>query len=263
MLPSPQQFHDLINTMESAIIAQGIDIISVMKWANLWNDVGLVGLNTNDMGRLQEFRNFVHSQKKGGMVYSLVPKDLVSNKTTITTLLRYNYRDYDLAALPGGLFKRNLGLNGSLVVTKSRLFGANDKTIKGESKEGWRYIEMEADMQFMAVLENYPESHRFTLGSDTIQIWGGKRKADPNQTNNNKANKSRGGKNGGVGSKGRAGQAATSNNNNIRVPISRTQVVDLTGGGQSKSGTANAGAGRREAQKSQDPGGARGGAKAE
>ena len=39
---------------------------------------------------------------------------------------------------------------------------------------------MLADKVFMKSLEQFQESHRFNLGSDGIQIWGGKRKPEDN-----------------------------------------------------------------------------------
>ena len=230
MLPSPQQFHDLINSMESEIVAQDPDTISVLKWANLWNNTGLIGLNTGDMGKLVKFRDYIHAKKKNGMVYAMVPKELVTNKTTITTLLKYNYRDYNLETLPGGLFRRNPELDGSLVVTKSRTFGVGDKTIKGESKDGWRYVEMEADATFMALLEDYSETHRFSLGSDSIQIWGGRRRPDPGQAGRGTGNKSRG------TNPSRNGSSSRPNLKSITIapatPTGRSSnVIDLTGSG--------------------------------
>ena len=123
--------------------------------------------------------DLVQNQKKDGFIFTMVPKELVALNSTVITLLKYNFRGYNLAILPTALFRRNLDLDGKLVVKKSRLFGPTDKTLKGESKEGWRHVEMEADTTFMANLERYPESHRFSLGSDSIQIWGGKRKPEP------------------------------------------------------------------------------------
>ena len=244
MLPSPQQFHDLVNTMESEIVSQNLDIISVLKWANLWNDTGLIGLSTHDIDKLDSFRDFVYAQKKGGMTYSLIPKELVANKTTITTLLKYNFRDYDLAALPGGIFRRNLDLDGSIVVTKSRLFGAGDKTLKGESKEGWRYIELEADAAFMSALERYPESHRFSLGSDSIQIWGGRRKPEQGQAGRGRASR--------VGIRNQGGT-----NPNLKqipttpLPPGQPLTVDLTGGGTAPGKGAKSGLGEPSSIRSQ------------
>ena len=37
---------------------------------------------------------------------------------------------------------------------------------------------MEADEHFLASLAKFPESHRFALGSDGLQIWGGHRAED-------------------------------------------------------------------------------------
>ena len=221
MLPTPQQFHDLVNTMESEIVAQDLEIISVLKWANLWNDTGLIGLSTRDLGLLDNFKDYVHAQKKGGMAYALIPKELVANKTTVTTLLKYNFRDYNLASLPGGIFRRNLELDGGLIVTKSRLFGAGDKTLKGESKDGWRYVDMEADAIFMGILERFPESHRFTLGSDTIQIWGGKRR--PEQAQASRARPSR------------PGNRNQGNNNNINPNLKQVTITIPPPGQQAKT----------------------------
>ena len=248
--------------MESEIVAKDLDIISVLKWANLWNDTGLVGLSTRDPARLDNFRDFVHAQKKGGMAYALIPKELVTNKTTITTLLKYTYRDYDLAALPGGIFRRNLELDGSLVVVKSRLFGTGDKTLKGESKEGWRYVELEADLVFMGILERYPESHRFTLGSDSIQLWGGKRRPEPGQTGRGRSGRP------GTGNQGRGGGPGPSPNLRsvpltLKPPGQHQKTINLTGGGTVPGTGARSGngipSGNRDPQaKSRD--GAQGGA---
>ena len=259
MLPSPQQFHDLVNAMEKEIISKNLDIISALKWANLWNDTGLIGLSTNDMDRLNKFRDFVHSQKTGGMAYALVPKELVTNKTTITTLLKYNLRNYDLAALPGGIFRRNLDLDGSLVVTKSRIFGVGDKTLKGESKDGWRYVELEADMIFMKILEGFPESHRFHLGSDTIQLWGGKRCTDQGPSG-----RTRPGRN---GNKSQGGTSSDRNGNSSTLPPKQKPLtIDLsgTGGGTAPGPGAQSGLGIPSSNRGNrgDPshGGAQGGA---
>ena len=141
-----------------------------------------------DLSKLQEFQDFVAGQSKGGMRFSLVPKDLVSSRTTITTLLKTNYQDYNLEVLPAALFRRNLELDGELIVTRSRTFGARDKTLKGQSKDGWRHVELEADEIFMKILEGFTENHRFKLGSDGIQLWGGRRKQDPRGSNSNNNN---------------------------------------------------------------------------
>ena len=185
MIPTRQQFHDFINTLECHIITTNKSLMSVMKWSNIWDEVGLLGLSTKDLGQLDAFCNYLMSKSVGGMVFTVVPKDMVTTGTTIITLLKNNYRNYDLEILPEALFQRNLYLYGELVVSKSRIFGANDRTLKGEPKEGWRHVELQADPVFMKVLEDYPESHRFTLGSDSIQLWGGKRKPEPQDKRTN------------------------------------------------------------------------------
>ena len=189
------------------------------------------------MIKLNQFQDFIVSQIKGGMRFTLVPKELVASRTMITTLLKTNYQDYDLEILPTALFRRNLDLDGELIVTASRTFGAGDKTLKGQPKEGWRHVEMEADQVFMKVLENFTENHRFKLGSDGIQLWGGKRKPDPSQSNNQ--NRAGGGNNSNTG---------RSNNNTSKNTRqrgrSRSKAREVPGnGGSSNPQDASATAG--------------------
>ena len=57
---------------------------------------------------------------------------------------------------------------------------------------------MEADLTFMTVLEDIPDSHRIAPGSDTIQILGGERKPEA-ANKNGRANRSRGTPSGTIG----------------------------------------------------------------
>ena len=112
-------------------------------------------------------------------------------------------------------------------MTRSRIFGARDKTLKGQSKEGWRHVELEADDVFMKILENFTENHRFKLGSDGIQLWGGRRKKD--------------GAGQGKGKSGE-GQQNVSKNSQIRGARPRGNGRDSgskdTGGGQAGNSSA-------------------------
>ena len=124
MIPTKQQFHDFVNNLEYDIMTRDKGLMTVMKWSNVWDDVGLIGLSTREMDRLRAFCACLRDKKLNGMLFTVVPKDLVSLGSTVITLLKSNHRGYNLEILPAALFQRNLYLDGELVVTKSRLFGA-------------------------------------------------------------------------------------------------------------------------------------------
>ena len=114
-----------------------------------------------------------------GMEFAIVPKEFVIEDTSITTILRNVHRKLDLQMFPKALYHRNQGLRGGeLQVTHSKCYGAGDKTRNGQPKEGWRLLFLKGCPTFMSKLENYPESHRFVLGTSGIQIWGGNRKKE-------------------------------------------------------------------------------------
>ena len=106
-----------------------------------------------------------------------MPKDLVVEQSSISTLLRHEHRGFNLEDLPEAIFQRN-DLEGTLEITHSRTYGASDKTRAGQPKEGWRLVFMVGCPVFMKALANYSENHRFTVGSHPIQLWGGQRKKD-------------------------------------------------------------------------------------
>ena len=159
------------------------------------------------------------------MVFSCVPRDLVEARRSVSTILKAPLREFELAQLPRALFQRNENLAGELLVIKSKLFGPSDKTAKGISKEGWRYVELQASEEFMQSLKDFPESHHFPLGADSIQIWGGIRKEEEKDSTANFQGKSgwrNPGKNGGnarrnaptSGAGGRSGGGVGGNSNN-------------------------------------------------
>ena len=56
--------------------------------------------------------------------------------------------------------------------------------------EGWRRFVFETDEDFQESIKEYPDSHRFNLGSSGVQIWGGQRKKA--QQDNPRSARSRG-----------------------------------------------------------------------
>ena len=94
------------------------------------------------------------------------------------TLLRNNLRDYEIDCFSDGIVNKNPGLKGSVYVSHVKTYGEKDVTAFGESKNGWRLVRLQGSKEFLRSLEDFPESHRFKLGSTVIQIRGGKRKIE-------------------------------------------------------------------------------------
>ena len=162
MLPTEQQFHDATNTMECAMLGDGMEILDVLQWANMWDSVGVIGLSTTNIPLLQEFIKFVSDfDDDDGMEFTVVPKEYVVEDTSLSTILRNVHRRLDLATFPKALYHRNPGLRGGeLYVTHSKCYGAGDKARNGQPKEGWQLLFLKGCPIFMQKLEKYPESHR-------------------------------------------------------------------------------------------------------
>ena len=150
----------------------------VLESARIFGDTGVLSLNTDDVELLHAFVQNINIKRGNGFIYTIIPRELVDVRSNVNTLLKPRMKEFDLQQLPRALFFRNAGLTGKLVVVKSRTFGAADKTIRGESKEDWRSVEMVGDEDFMESLKTFPESHWFRLGAGAIQLWGGIRKEE-------------------------------------------------------------------------------------
>ena len=66
---------------------------------------------------------------------------------------------------------------------------------------------MRADDDFMKLLKLFTESHRFRLGTDGVQLWGGERKPEPSGSANNRL------QNRAFSARGRGGSGGNNNNN--------------------------------------------------
>ena len=110
-----------------------------------------------------------------GRFFTSVLKESVADSSGITVLLRNNLRGYDLDCFALTIIRDNPKLKGSIKVHQSRQYGDRDKTRQGESKAGWRLVSLTASVRFLTSLEQFTDSHRFKLGSNEIQIRGGKR----------------------------------------------------------------------------------------
>ena len=178
-VPTTQDFHDLLAALECDMLNKDAPYQGVIKWNNKWGDVGVVGLSAKNIALLKQFRDNLVDFRFQGRYFTSVIKESVMDTTGITVLLRNNLRGYDLSCFARALVRDNPKLVGSVQVHQSRRFGDKDKTRQGESKSGWRLVSLKASALFLQSLEQFPDSHRFKLGSSEVQIRGGRRAPEP------------------------------------------------------------------------------------
>ena len=121
-----------------------------------------------------------------------MPKDVLMDRTRLSTILRLNLRGFDLDCFSDELFSRNNGLRGTVGISHIKQYGKKDVTNYRESKNGWRLVRLDGSAEFLESLEAFPESKSFTLGSSVIQIRGGKRKQETRRDPNDRGGRARG-----------------------------------------------------------------------
>ena len=80
--------------------------------------VGVLGLDLTDINLYQQYCYFVECITLGDVVFTTMPKDLVVEQSSISTLLRNEHRGIDLVDLPAAIFQRN-GLESTMEITPS------------------------------------------------------------------------------------------------------------------------------------------------
>ena len=215
MLPTIQQFHNVVNFVECSQVSRRFRVRSVVKWSGVWDAVGTLGLILDDVAKFKIYRDFFENVSNAGMNYTLMPKDAVVQEKCLSAILKTELRTIELSQFPGALFEANGELRGSIHITHSRTYGAGDKTRAGDPKDGWRLIFFRGSPSFLDSIVEIPESHKFPLGSDGVQIWGGERAEDPRRRSSAAARgRGRARGRGGTPGPGRGRGAGGSNNNN-------------------------------------------------
>jgi hypothetical protein len=176
-IPPRRDFHRMVNRIECKLFREAAHLLPVKDWANMWGNMGVLGLNVRDIKRYGEFRDYIENTEIEGKEYTIYPRDGLLRQEELTALLRDDLESFDVNLIPTALFWRNSGLAGQLRVSKIKQFGKEDKTRGGISKTNWRLIKLEGDRDFMDSLYNFTSLHKFQLGSSYIQIRGGKRRA--------------------------------------------------------------------------------------
>ena len=148
-----------------------------------WGRVGTIILSSENMEKLSEFRRQISLATYRDAEFDTYSKDVLTAKPDVSILLRASMKTFKTDMIPKVLFARNQeAIAGSLRVLATRFHSAEETSHKGDSKEYWRSIDLKGDEQFMRCLRFIPENQPFLLGFDPVQIRGGLRPQETNQS---------------------------------------------------------------------------------
>ena len=88
----------------------------------------MIGLSTEDLGRLTRFRGYVEDQEFDNYVVTLFPREGLVSRYSLSALLRDDLEEYDVPLIPNTLFWRYKDLKGSVRFTHLKRFKPGDKT---------------------------------------------------------------------------------------------------------------------------------------
>ena len=179
-LPPLDIYDDFMNLFQCALIQEDLPLFGILEWYNKRGNVGLFGLNSNDLALLVRLRLLITSKMMDGWIFNSYPHALAAKRYELTALLKANLRALDLKVLPAFVFlqNKNLALKGSLECVKYKIFKKHEVSQQGESKEHWRLVVLSADEAFMSAIKAYPQHQPFIIGTGSVQIRGGERRSD-------------------------------------------------------------------------------------
>lgn len=181
-VPNFETAADFLNNSICTMYNQDAPFVDVYDRTGKWGLITTLLLKPDQQDGISQFRNHLINWSYKGMDYETFPKDVITMKPDLSILLRNNMKSFQLEVLPKILFSRNKDrLAGALRVLSHRTFPDGEKSHKGESKENWRQVDLQADEQVMRCLRVIPESSPFLLGVETVQIRGGLRPQDTDE----------------------------------------------------------------------------------
>lgn len=181
--PSISLAQDFINDKLCKMLEEGNEEFNAYERTGKWGLVSIVYLKSEELPMTDDFRRNIAASEYKGYLFDSYPKDLVTVKAEVTILLRSSMRTFITHLIPKMLFGRNKeALAGSLKILSTRFFPNEERSTRGESKTSWRTIELLGDEQFMRCLARFPERRPFFLGVNAVQIRGGLRPPEPEET---------------------------------------------------------------------------------
>lgn len=176
----------------------GIRALKYLAWSD--ERRGIIALKTNSLRRIELFRQHIRDwrptdedeEQLEDMEFESYLIEAIVGQYSLTILLRRNLRRIKIENLAELLFARNKMLKGSLTHIKCKSYTQEDFNQNETSRKDWRLVHLEGDDAFLESIAQFPNDHFFKLGSDGVQVRGGKRveskRRKPDQTN--KATKS-------------------------------------------------------------------------
>ena len=171
-LPSPGLFQELLARVACVCLEYDIACYRAYKWGTLWGKVGLLGLSSNSLKDIQEYRIVIEDQIFRGIRFTLFPKEALEKRGNLTVLLRENLSTFNTHWLPKAILIRSR-MRGGLRLTHIKHFTKEDRTRDGASKEGWRLAMLQGCPEFMEELRKFDQEHRFPIGAGHVVIRGG------------------------------------------------------------------------------------------
>ena len=173
VIPDIQYFYDVLNIVENHIAEFEVDAGGLLCQVSEWEGVGAFGLKIASPLRLDLWRQCLAKLRFADACWNSFPQDAVEiTKHEVSILLKSKLRNFNLRHLCYGLLTANSKLRGRISARYSKVYGVNDKTLRGVSKDGWRLLFCEADTTFMNSLSDYPAGHSFSLGPSYVEIRG-------------------------------------------------------------------------------------------
>ena len=141
-IPLRKDFHKIINYVECLLFKESHYLLTTKAWANMWNGMGVLGLNVRDVKRYKEFKDVFERSVVEDMKFTIYPRDGLLSHEELTALLRDDLESFDISLIPTALYWCNHGLSGQCRVSKVKTFGDQDKTRGGQPKKKWQLIKL-------------------------------------------------------------------------------------------------------------------------
>ena len=171
-IPSPALFQKLLSRVACVCLEFDIACYRAYKWGTLWGKVGLLGLASNNLQDIKEYRAVIEDQIFRDTKFTLFPKDALEKRGNLTVLLRENLSSFNTLWLPKAILIRSR-MRGGLRLTHIKHYTKEDRTRDGASKEGWRLAMLQGCPEFMENLKKFDQEHRFPIGAGHVVIRGG------------------------------------------------------------------------------------------
>ena len=187
---SKRELETLLNYVEAGNAKSGNGLSKALKYGNMWGEVPLLGLYSNNLSRMNAYRFEIEKFDKDGFMYQTFPRLALNRRLALTMMMWQNLEDFPIESVVSNLQQRNSGLTGRARVVRYKPFSEKDRDNNDRSMKGARLVQLDADRNFLDALYNFPRSYRFGLGAAKVIIRGGERISEPKDDDGRNPNRS-------------------------------------------------------------------------